>query len=140
MDLERMQPVDRATEIKIFRWPLFRPLSAIDVIGADGSLARWLGRSMSDEIAKKFLADLEEATAHFREQASLISQARVLPEITDADYQMQFDRIKAEYFQRVEELRTRFQHETLRACRPAGRSWTSLLRMALSKWVMNGHW
>jgi hypothetical protein len=37
-----------------------------------------------------------------------------LREINDADHQMQFDRIKAEYFQRVAELRTRFEEETLR--------------------------
>jgi hypothetical protein len=77
---------------------------------------------MSDDIASKFLVDLEEATAHFREEASVISRAHVLREISDADYQMQFDRIKADYFQRVEELRTRFEEETLRAVRPAGRS------------------
>jgi hypothetical protein len=69
----------------------------------------------------RFLADLEQATAHFREDANVISRARVLHEISNADYQMQFDGIKAEYFQRIEELRTRFEGETLRVAGP-GRS------------------
>ena len=55
---------------------------------------------------------------------SAMRRASFLARVFERDvyYQMRFDRIKAEYFHRVEELRARFEEETLCGGRPVGPS------------------